>query len=751
MKRLNEYNYDSESENDQSTDLQNGGPTESSNEEDTSQSRSGSVDRDQMPELPLRMPPRWDDNQMRRYIQETLTRELEEREKKKVVEKQLEKEKFEANRNFKGLKEKKLTKEKMDTFFVNVRAHLDTYNVSDEREKLRFLGSKLEGRMLQTFNKGMRDGLSFNLIVDQIKEDRFGPENKWERMQEITFDGSGSAVEYWTRKLEAIYACDCNASKESIIEQMIAGMKKWREYDEMRKSSYRMYSKDKVEELKRYFIQIANLKPAEKEENKEVMVIDQKEKLCYLCKKPGHLKRECLERRAPPMKKAKVSCFKCQGDHYSNDCPKKLREELEREREEKNQLKEQLRTGRYKNHHDRYQRNDQRDSRRQSYRNDQDRDRYDGVRGKDEIPFCENNKIGELLKKKSQLKSPNQSEMEGDGNLNDTRAESKIGDLNLTFCVKENKSEVLPSFLSYEFPPSRTGDRAEDNDKDFLIEELKIEDEKRKAERKFKIEKEAVVVNSIKTGMNENNTSRFDLLKVGAKANSHVCEILLDSGAKVNCISQNFASKIGAKVKGCSSNLVGANKSTLKVVGKTKLKIEFEGEMTSFEINEVMEVEGEEENTQPWRRFKNKQRQKLFQKAKNNFEIEFIIVKELTVPVLIGFLSIQEMEVSINTRRGTVSFGRKPKKIRLSYVGEKENYVHCIDDIIIEPFKMGQVIKVKVDDEVEENTLYTIEEIMRLPGVLIEEGVVDGDTQQLLISNFSKEKLRLEKAYQLEP
>lgn len=186
MKRLRSYSTDDENSESTSeslsTGLQNGGPTESSLDDSNLPERELDEQSWEMPPRPSRKEKKW-----RKYMKRILEEELKSRESKIYSEVQALKEKQEANKSFKRLKEDGLTQEKMETFFINTNAHLEAYNISQDEEKIRFLAGKLEGRSLENFNRIRKEGTSFNELVRRIKEERFGPENKWERMIAITF------------------------------------------------------------------------------------------------------------------------------------------------------------------------------------------------------------------------------------------------------------------------------------------------------------------------------------------------------------------------------------------------------------------------------------------------------------------------------------------------------------------------------------------------------------------------------------
>jgi hypothetical protein len=157
------------------------------------------------------------------------------------------------------------------------------------------------------------------------------------------------------------------------------------------------------------------------------------------------------------------------------------------------------------------------------------------------------------------------------------------------------------------------------------------------------------------------------------------------------------------------------------VIGSVNLRLEFEGSARSVEDDHVST---ENENTYFWRNLRKRQRQPTWRKSKSEFEVEVIVVEELSLPILLGFPTMEEMGVILDTTKGTVSFGNLRNKLEIPYTGKKDEYVYTVDEVVLEPFS-ARIVKLSTERKLEENTLYTIEEAIGMPGVEIPEGVVD--------------------------
>lgn len=86
----------------------------------------------------------------------------------------------------------------------------------------------------------------------------------------------------------------------------------------------------------------------------------------------------------------------------------------------------------------------------------------------------------------------------------------------------------------------------------------------------------------------------------------------------------------------------------------------------------------------------------MWKKSKSTYQVEIIVVQNLLTPVLIGFPTLEEMGMIINTRKATVAVGNKEHEIVMSYKGKKEGYVFAVEDMYIQLNCMDQVLKIDV-------------------------------------------------------
>jgi hypothetical protein len=143
-------------------------------------------------------------------------------------------------------------------------------------------------------------------------------------------------------------------------------------------------------------------------------------------------------------------------------------------------------------------------------------------------------------------------------------------------------------------------------------------------------------------------------------------------------------------------------------------------------------------------------RQRVLRRKKGQYEVEVIVVKDLSIPILLGFPAMEEMGVIINTKKGTVSFGKLENEVVVKYKGREEDYVMTVEETIIAPSCMDQAIKVMIDRKnTEGEGLFSIEEIIGIPGLIVEEGLVDEKTQVLKISNYTGRTFKIGKGYPL--
>lgn len=276
-------------------------------------------------------------------------------------------------------------------------------------------------------------------------------------------------------------------------------------------------------------------------------------------------------------------------------------------------------------------------------------------------------------------------------------------------------------------------------EEEFTIEELIEENEK--AELVEEEKEEIEMINNI-SDVPKGNLCLPGILKVEASVQNQKIPILLDTGAKANCIDFKCVEAMsGVKMKSTNRNLVGANNSNLNVKGCVTLNVSFEGDMICYEEDDEDQCEAEKESVYTWRKIEKLRRQKVWKESKGTYQVEFIVVQNLLTQVLIGFPTLEEMGMIINTREATVAVGNKEHEIVMSYKGKKEEYVFAVEDMYIQPNCMDQVLKIDVKKiEERKEMVFVIKDIFNQPGLAIEDGIIDQNCETVKITNHTSTK-----------
>jgi hypothetical protein len=182
------------------------------------------------------------------------------------------------------------------------------------------------------------------------------------------------------------------------------------------------------------------------------------------------------------------------------------------------------------------------------------------------------------------------------------------------------------------------------------------------------------------------------------------------------------------------------------VLGKISLKLKFEGEVKEIEEDKNMK----ESNTLNFKDISIKGKKKLRTKwGHQQSEVEFLVVRNLSTPILLGFPSIERLGMSINTREGNISIGNDNTELILPYKGREEYYVYNKEDIILQPNKRGQVFSIVFDTEEllnNTNDIYLVESNVNISGIQIVPGIISkGPEAYIPISNFSNSEVVIEK------
>ena len=205
-------------------------------------------------------------------------------------------EKFQSQ--FQFIRDEGLTQMKLNTHLLNLDAHFMREGILNDTYRKKFLGSRLDGYTLSCFNKLMPLCVTYEELVKRLREERFGPRDRWSEMIAIEFSGAGSPVDYWRDKLEGLKQYDSKYTPELAIEQILAGMQSWSHAEEIRKESFRVRGSpaEKLEAVKSFFFQIATMPKNNKDTEVNAIQEDKSQLKCWTCHKLGHMGRNCPDR-----------------------------------------------------------------------------------------------------------------------------------------------------------------------------------------------------------------------------------------------------------------------------------------------------------------------------------------------------------------------------------------------------------------------------------------------------------------------
>jgi hypothetical protein len=237
------------------------------------------------------------------------------------------------------------------------------------------------------------------------------------------------------------------------------------------------------------------------------------------------------------------------------------------------------------------------------------------------------------------------------------------------------------------------------------------------------------------------------LCTTGCRLNNIYQEILIDTGAAYNVIAQDT---IQSEIFPCSTQLRAANQTGLEVVGVTFLHFELadiksdQGTL-EFAVNVCAEDESNlvrmESNFQ-YKKIENEinllNTLELNEENMNGNAIPFIVVKELSVPVLLGYPSIRSLELVFDAANNCIIQGSR----RFSTRDLNDSFVFAAVRTVIES---GTSQRVKIYGNIRNNVL--LKDIIPLPAVGVVEGVLCEAIDQeysIFVNNLSKESIIIE-------
>ncbi len=257
-------------------------------------------------------------------------------------------------------------------------------------------------------------------------------------------------------------------------------------------------------------------------------------------------------------------------------------------------------------------------------------------------------------------------------------------------------------------------------------------------------------------------------LNIKAQVNDHTKKIMLDSGAKVNCASLELVKELFGEnppIQPCSNHLAAANNSKLKVLGKLSMNINM---TKAQQINTLTEENKEQIPTEQLIAIKEQNssiteyigsiEQSCIPRNIGIFCLEFIIVENLAVPILIGWPSMEDIGAIVNSRDHSIKFlwkkGIDEFEVKVFYKENKIKYdytINAIEDIEIQPgetrkFLTSQIInKIRPNKTPDPNHTAELIEESPIQGARVVEGIMDKSCKFIFIENPADQPITVKK------
>jgi hypothetical protein len=271
------------------------------------------------------------------------------------------------------------------------------------------------------------------------------------------------------------------------------------------------------------------------------------------------------------------------------------------------------------------------------------------------------------------------------------------------------------------------------------------------------------VRNLFKKNFDRKNGSR-STLTITTDINGKKTITLLDSGARVNAVDEKYLLEIiksKSNMQSCENLLTAANNTSLDVRGKIRLNvgikdgntvIEYrtaDGEM--FIIDDlIVEKKEKIDITERINSIEENINEEYIPecvswglKDLNIFSAEFIVVKDLAVPILIGWPTMEDMGAIIDSREGSVRFlwknGLQEYETKVFYRPKTSKKtmipIYTVKEVTIQPNTVSKVYIKGIEEELAE-----IQPVSLIPG-LSAEGVIDKNCQFIFMENPTDNKI----------
>jgi hypothetical protein len=278
---------------------------------------------------------------------------------------------------------------------------------------------------------------------------------------------------------------------------------------------------------------------------------------------------------------------------------------------------------------------------------------------------------------------------------------------------------------------------AEETNNDFVCwKEMKMAEQRRRKEKKT-----TKIVTTIEE---EENNDGILKIKIGLEGDRRT--ILLDTGANCNTIDQHTLNQIlpQATITKKNISIRSFNKSQIEILGTVILSINLENETNE----EMLVEEKQQEQMEDLPTIENQAMKKLLRthakpkvvKKGSNYLLEFLVVKNVQIPIIIGWPSIEKMEAIINCKNKTIQIQNKT----INYSTKLLKQIHTLEETTIEP-NAEQVVKIQNHPLLPETNYLVSESSKQL--FLPTEGIIDRGTKLIYIKNPTKRKIVIPKDF----